>query len=322
MDHRSRHARAVQVLALATIFWGLSFPTMKALGLIQQQLLPDNSTWFGTALMVTIRFTAAALIIGLWMGLKLNRITRLEVWQGIGLGVFGGVGLLFQMDGLNYTEASTSAFLTQSYCIFLPTIAAIRQKKLPSIGVLIATGMMIVGIAILTGFDWRRFHLGRGELETLVGSVIFTGQILWLARPVFSDNNVNHFSFVMFSTIALISAPLTLVMMRSPSDLKIAFASVHILWLTLILVLFCTIIAYLLMNRWQPGVSPTEAGLIYGLEPLFASLFALFLPAFYSSIAGISYTNELFTRSLVLGGGLILLANVIVQLYPGQSDKP
>src|SRR5438067_8485544 len=97
-EPNSRRRRAAQMLLLATIFWGVSFPTMKALGMIQERLLPEASSWFVTSLAVTIRFAAAGVLMAVWSCRTLRQITRLEIWQGLGLGFFGGVGLLFQMD--------------------------------------------------------------------------------------------------------------------------------------------------------------------------------------------------------------------------------
>jgi drug/metabolite transporter (DMT)-like permease len=75
----------------------------------------------------------------------------------------------------------------------------------------------------------------------------------------------------------------------------------------------CTIGAFSIMNKWQPRITSTEAGLIYCIEPIFASVFALFLPAIFSAWAAIDYPNEHATWSLIIGGGLIKVANVLVQ---------
>jgi hypothetical protein len=83
--------------------------------------------------------------------------------------------------------------------------------------------------------------------------------------------------------------------------------------LTLILTIICTFGAFWIMNVWQPHVPATQAALIYCLEPVLASLFALVLPALFSRWASIDYPNELATWSLVIGGGLIMAANVLVQ---------
>ena len=42
----SKRLRAAQMLVLANACWALSFPTMKALTLLQQPLLPESSSWF------------------------------------------------------------------------------------------------------------------------------------------------------------------------------------------------------------------------------------------------------------------------------------
>jgi drug/metabolite transporter (DMT)-like permease len=316
------HGRAIRLLATATLFWGLSFPIMKAIGQLQQQLIPQASTWFNTSTIVFARFAISAVIIGLFTARTLPKLTRLEIWQGFGLGFFGGIGLLFQMDGLNYTSASTSAFLTQAYCFIIPIIVAFRDKHLPTLRVILCTIVMVVGIAILTGLDPRDLKLGRGEIETLIGSLIFTGQILWLERPIFSTNDVNHFSFVMFIVTAAMALPTALYTMRDPADLIHGFASMPLAVLIAALVILCTMTAYMMMNYWQRHVTATEAGLIYGIEPVFASLFALFLPAWISSLAAINYPNERITWHLAVGGSIIVLANILLQLKPPPKETP
>ena len=310
------HGHAVRMLATATIFWGVSFPVMKAIGLLQQDLLPQASSWFNASVTVIMRFGISALILGAMCARTIRHLTRLEFWQGAGLGFFGGIGLLFQMDGLNYTAASTSAFLTLTYCVLIPIIIAFRDGRLPSLRVVMCTLLMMTGVAILTGLDPRDLKLGRGEIETMIGSVIFTGQILWLERPIFARNNVNHFSLVMFIITALMSIPCALLNMRAPADFVRAFASPAVVLVVFALVLFCTMTAYMMMNRWQPHVTATEAGLLYGIEPVFASLFALFLPGFISAHSQLKYPNETLTLQLVVGGAIIVLANVFLQLKP------
>lgn len=89
-------------------------------------------------------------------------------------------------------------------------------------------------------------------------------------------------------------------------------------WLALmgLLALACTVGAYLLMNTWQPKITATEAGLIYCVEPIFASLLALFLPGWFSGWVGIDYANEQVSWTLFVGGGLITLANVLLHVWP------
>ncbi len=87
----------------------------------------------------------------------------------------------------------------------------------------------------------------------------------------------------------------------------------------MLLTLFCTLGPFTLMNQWQPKITATEAGLIYCVEPIFASIMALFLPALLSVWAGLVYPNEQLTWHLLLGGGLITLANVLIQAQAGED---
>jgi drug/metabolite transporter (DMT)-like permease len=81
------------------------------------------------------------------------------------------------------------------------------------------------------------------------------------------------------------------------------------------------------MNHWQPRVSAVEAGMIYTTEPVFTAFYALFLPVWISRIAGMDYANESLTGSLLVGGMLIVAANMLMQLVrpphkPGIAPMP
>jgi drug/metabolite transporter (DMT)-like permease len=82
------------------------------------------------------------------------------------------------------------------------------------------------------------------------------------------------------------------------------------------LTVFCTLAAFITMNVWQPHIDATHAGLIYCAEPVFTALLCLFLPALLSVWAGIAYPNESAGANLLIGGGLITLANILIALRP------
>jgi drug/metabolite transporter (DMT)-like permease len=310
------------MLVLCTAFWGVSFPTTKALALVQQDALSGNPSWFIASLCVVVRFGITAMILLPFCARTLLEMTRSELEQGIGLGLFAGAGIQLQIDGMSYTSASTSAFLTQCYCLLIPIWVAWRRRRWPGARIALSCLMVIAGVAILARIDWQHLHLGRGELETLAASVVFTGQILWLERPEYARNNVNRFSLVMFVVMALTALPVAMLAAPRPGDWLRAYGSAPALGLMLILVIVCTCGGYLVMNYWQRHVSATEAGLIYCIEPVFASAFALFLPRWFSRLAGIEYDNETLTRNLLIGGGLITAANVLIQWpLPSQAGE-
>jgi drug/metabolite transporter (DMT)-like permease len=125
---------------------------------------------------------------------------------------------------------------------------------------------------------------------------------------------MSHFTVIMFTTICVLILPVSLLTAPSLGAFAAAYSSLRVLALVAVIALGCTLIAYSVMNIWQPHVSATEAGLIYCVEPLFASVFALFMPGWLSKFAAIDYANEHVTMNLVMGGGLITAANIFIQM--------
>jgi drug/metabolite transporter (DMT)-like permease len=309
------------MLVLATLYWGLSFPVIKTITSLNRMFFPAAGSWFITAMAVVPRFLLSALVLLAFRKRGEGRVTRRELRQGAALGAFAAAGSLLQTDGLQYTNASTSAFLTQLSAILIPVWLALRNRRNP--GPVVSAGCVLVlaGVGILGHFDWRALRFGRGEWETLLCSLFFVGQILWLEKPEFAGNRPGSVTLAMFSVQA--AAFLGLAAATAPNLHSLVVPVISPVWvaLTLTLTVICTIGAFSIMNKWQPIIASTEAGLIYCIEPLFASIFALFLPAFLSEWAAVEYPDELATSSLIIGGGLITLANVLVLMRPLRPTK-
>jgi drug/metabolite transporter (DMT)-like permease len=304
------------MLVLANLYWGLSFPIIKAIVALHGGLVPGAGPWFSAIYTVAPRFVLAVLILIALRPRSLREITRGELKQGVVIGLFAATGMLFQNDALQFTTASTSAFLTQFYAILIPVWVALRSRRNPGWMVWLCCALVLAGVAILGRFDWDEWQFGRGEWETLLSSLFFMGQILWLEKKEFADNRPERLTLVMFATEGVVFWLLAFATAPDLGTLVRPWTSGPWLGLTLMLTLFCTVGAFSLMNRWQPKITATEAGLVYCIEPIFASVMALFLPGLFSAWAGIDYANEHATWALIVGGGLITLANILLQLRP------
>lgn len=312
----SQPATASLILVFTCACWAFSFPIMKSLEQVGRLELPSAPSVFFASLCVALRFSTAGLVMAAFCGRTLAGLTRLEVSQGAGLGIFGGMGLVLQMDGMAYTLASTSAFLTQAYCVLIPVWVCLRQLRWPAPQVAGACLLALIGAGVLAGLGTEKFQFGRGEWETLAGSVMFTGQILWLDRPVFRPNNSRRVSTLMFFVMALTAWPMALATAPGPTAVLRAYQSPSALALLAVLVALCTLITFPLANHWQPKVTATQAGLLYCSEPVFTSFVTLFVPSIISRATGIVYPDESLTLHLVLGGLFILGANVWLILRP------
>lgn len=309
---RPRASRLSALLGLTATcaLWGLSFPLMKALGLHASARSPGINTWFVAAATVSVRFALSALVLA---SFGWSRPRRAELAQGILLGMASSAGMTLEMDALNFSPATTVAFLTQGYVVILPIVGALAARAWPRARTVLCVLISGTGLAILSSFDWSALRLGRGETETLLSTCTFAVQILCLDAKAFSENRTRVVTTIMFMSVAACSAPVAAAFGHL-SDIGLLFGSSVAMTLVLALTVPCTLFAFSLMNRYQPAVSASEAGIIYGAEPLFTSVFALFLPAILGGFAEVEYANEELTPRLLLGGGLVVLANVLLHV--------
>jgi drug/metabolite transporter (DMT)-like permease len=303
---------AVIALAAAILLWATSFLAMKALGMHQEGLVPGVNGLFLAAASVVVRFAMAAILLAAWRGRDFARFTRLELLQGAGLGFFGGIGILLQMDGVMRIAASTSAFLTQGYCVWVPLAVALHRREWPSKTLAFSCAMVLGGVAVLSNARPSGLRLGRGEAETLAASLLFSAQILWLERPVFSGNRTVPVTLAMFVVVTLLVLPAAVFAGHGTREWAAVFNSKPAVGLAVFLALFCTLVPTMMMNYWQPRIPASHASLIYAAEPLITSVFALFIPAWLSRLAAVNYPNEAVGGRLLLGGGLVIAANILV----------
>jgi drug/metabolite transporter (DMT)-like permease len=317
-DPQRRHA--LLMLVLATFYWGISFPVVKALMELNRRLIPGGGSWFLASLAVAPRFVLAAALMLVFRRRGEGFATRREWKQGLGIGLFAAGGTLCQTDGLQFTDASTSAFLTQFSAILIPVWVAMRCRRNPGAIIWIGCALVLFGVGLLGHFQWQTLRFGRGEWESLLCSIFFMGQILRVEQGDYAGNRPLAVTRVMFLVEAAVFAALAMASAPNVHALVAPWASPVWAGLTLVLTLVCTIGAFSLMNTWQPRITATEAGLIYCVEPIFASVFALFLPALFSTWASIDYANERATGSLIVGGAIITFANVLVQVRPRLTN--
>ena len=315
------HNRALLWLLIATLLWAVSFPFVQILYIEQRALVPGATTFFLSILLMASRFGMATLLLLPWVLPYIKTYTAREWQQGLWLALFGGVGMWLQADALAYTKASTCAFITQGYCVFLPIYHALRSRRSPGWHTIVAVVLVVIGVGWLSGVKPNDLRLGRGEWETLLAALIFTMQILCLENPRYQGNRSMPITWVMFLGITLFATPCTFLLTEKSSDIYTALASPAALGLIATMAILCSIGAYGLMNRWQGFVSSVEAGLIYCAEPVFTSIIALFLPAIVGIWMGRSIANESLTIALIGGGILITIANVIVQCKPSTAHS-
>jgi drug/metabolite transporter (DMT)-like permease len=336
---------AILVLVVVNALWGLSFPILKSLnqqmehGFQLEGSQVSNSLHVAfTAGMIGIRFAIAFLTLCLFCPRLVRGATRTEWRVGVLVGLFFYFGLVLQVMGLATIPASRSGFLTSLTAVFTPLFSAVLFRKIPSRNVAIGVVIALTGVSILTGLvvcESQRFGIASdavsrwtmGDTLTTLGSVMFTAQLMLVD---YYGKRVNSAAITpgMFLVVTVVAGLTFLALHRvALLDLDRVGLDPFTVWrdlffgpiffgLLVFLALFCSVLAFLGMNKYQPNISAVQASLIYSSEPVFASFWALFLPGLLGAVASrFGYDNEILSLPLILGGALILFANVVA-LWP------
>ena len=307
------------MLLFATLLWGLSFPLLRGIELAQQAVAPHVANETLACADIFVRFGTAAFLFLPIFGRGLLNVTRLELSQGIGLGLFAGTGLYLQNLGLAWTDASVSAFLTQLYTLIIPLIVAFRDRRRPTGRVFLACALVLAGAALLSPGLLTHFVLGPGEVLTLICAGFFAAQIVWVERPIYVFNRSGPVTLIMLITICLVSLVAYPFMGGTLSVTTRLFSNFGVNILMVCIIFFCTIFSFFIMNKWQRFISATEAGLIYCLEPVIATVLAAFVPGWISAVAGVNYPDEHLRWGLLVGGSLIIGAALLARQQSGEG---
>ena len=344
---RSSSMQWVAVWALVGVnaLWGLSFPIMKSLNLqmehffnLENDSVPSSLSVAFSSGMIGMRFMISFAVLCLLCPGLVRGATWAEWKAGVYVGLFFYVGLVLQVIGLATIPASRSGFLTSLTAVFTPIFSAILFRKSVSSNVLVGVAISLLGVSILTGFiavDPKGIGIASdatskwtlGDTLTTLGAVLFTCQLLLVD---YYGKRINSTAITpgMFLVVAVASS-LTFAVLHTTALSSLPIYADHAWqsWLKLLLsplfigivlflALFCSVVAFLGMNKYQPQITAVQASIIYSSEPVFASSWALFLPGLLGVIeTKIGYPNEIISAHLVLGGTLVLLAN-IVSLWP------
>ena len=214
-------------------------------------------------------------------------------------GVFGGMalwaGYAFQTVGLQYTDPSTSAFLTYLLVVFVPILGFVFLRKplhpTTGLGILLA----VAGLVLMTGGADR--SVGRGEVLTLGCAVAFAAHIVIVGQTAWRHDAV-RLTCIQIATVGVVSVLVSLA--GGAHDVVFGGAPLAAAAFTGVC---ATAVAFLAMVWAQKFVSPSRAALILLLEPVFAALL--------SWVGG-----DTLTLTSALGGLLILVAVVVAEVLP------
>jgi drug/metabolite transporter (DMT)-like permease len=229
---------------------------------------------------------------------RMSPAARRMLWRaGVISGALLFVGYATQTVGLQYTETSTSAFITGLYAVFTPIVEGIVRRRVPSRSVCVGIVVATVGLFLLTGAE---LGLGRGEWLTLACAAAFGAQIVYMGA--FADRLAPiPFTMVQLGMVGLLAVPPTVGTgfgtLTAAALLAGVFTGVA-----------CSSVALSLQVFGQRRLSPSRAALILLTEPVFAGI--------------IGYLDgEDLGGTKLLGAAVILVGIAIAELAPGGARE-
>ncbi len=270
--------KADAVLVLTTIIWGTTFPFSKD--------ILDH--WPPIAYLALRMFLSALLLVALFWK-QFVRAGRAQWRAGLTLGVLLGLGLTGQVVGQVYTTASKSAFITGLTTPLVPFVAYLLLRARPGTenlaGIVLAS---IGGILILA--PQNEADVNAGDIITLLCTVVFAGHITLMS--VYARRyDVRELTAIQITVVAgllaLVWGGLRLwgAAGLAVDDLPIAFAREFeplgwhpsFLWRFAYMVVIATVLNFLMWTWAQGRMSAAHAAIIFSLEPVFATAFAVWM---------------------------------------------
>jgi len=258
------------------------------------------------AAFLMLRFLCALPPMAILAARTLPRLTRTEVVTGLLFGCLLYGILILETVGVRHTSAANAGFLITLSVVMVPALERVSSKRRQSSVVYLMTVTAVIGCGML--LLSRGAHPQSGDLIILGAAVVRAAQItLFGRRPGGATQSLINLSLIEFVVVAAL-AGVTAVAAGTPVWHVVATVSARDWLLIAYLGVLGTSFAWLAQLRAARAASSTRVGLVLSTEPVFATIFAIF-------IAG----NTLGILQ-ILGGMLIVICAAVGRGFEGQKD--
>lgn len=250
-----------------------------------------------------IRFFLTFALLSLFLWRRLAKATRAELKASLILGTALFSCMSLEALSLTMTPSSTVAFLENSSVIWVVLFEAVLLRAWPSKRTLLATGLIVAGITLLT-LKGAALSLSLGEMICIGASICYAVWIILLGK--FAKNadaliiGVGQMGVLAFwaSLTAVLTEPIVV-----PTDSATWYALAG-------LILICSVFSFTLQSVAQKYASAEKAGLFTAINPLLAAIFGWLL------------LGETMGPAQIIGGAFIITSIVLLQVKPKKQEKP
>jgi drug/metabolite transporter (DMT)-like permease len=245
-------------LIITTILWGGSFVVNK----IAFREVPPLMFMF-------LRFLLATCIMGVSCVKRLAKFDLNILKKGIVVGLALAAANISFVIGVSSTSVSRAGFLNNLFVLFIPLLCFVFWRhyidRWSITGVIIAFfGLMQLALFGPEGFN-------KGDFISTICALFIAGHIIAVSHLLKSED-VYLVTLVQFATVTVFSGIIICFMKFEPYH----FGTISLASLTYCAI-FPTVICFTIQNRFQRHITPTKAGLIYTLDPVWCLLGGYFI---------------------------------------------
>jgi drug/metabolite transporter (DMT)-like permease len=267
-------------LVLTTFFWGGSFLFTKI-----------GITTIPPQLFALLRFSLATLIMMLVCARRMGKLDRETLRRGFIVGIALGLTNLSFVFGIQGTSISRAGILNNLFVLFIPLLTRLFWRDPVGRVNMAGIALAVTGIWLLATGGGQGFN--QGDLISTFCALMIACHIIAVSK-VLKDEDLYLVSMVQFATVAALAGLATLAL-PLPTFTLTPTTAVSIIYCAI----FPTVLCFTLMNKFQRFVTPTRAGLVYTLDPV------------WSLIAGFFILEERLSSREWLGCGIIFLAALL-----------
>jgi drug/metabolite transporter (DMT)-like permease len=280
---------AVIALFGVTISWGAGFVLMK--DAINQQPVFD---------FLATRFTLATLVMIAVRPQVLSAINKQLLFRGSILGATLGLAYITQTIGLDLTTAAITGFLTGLYVVFTPILFWLISRKKVEGKVIVGTVLAFVALMLIS---FNGFSVDIGQVWLIACALLFAAHIIGLSFWSTAND-------VYALTVIQLGAGAVICWLGAVADGYQPPPNASVWGVVVFTAVFATAMAFLVQTWAQSIMDPSRVAIILTTEVIFAAAIA------------VAVGQETLALRTVLGGGLMVIAMLIVEWPNGKSKSP
>jgi len=270
-------------LLIQTMLWGLSFIWTK-----------NIDAGMPTIAYLALRFIIASVVLLPLLARRLKAaLSPAFIRASLVLGGLLFVSLALQIYGLNYTSVTNSSFITSTTVLIVPILERELFKKKLSPALWVGCIVAFAGVGMLSGGLSMKLNLG--DVLTMLCALGFSLQVLFSAKYAAEQpTDVLGSMQVIFATVLFV-----LLWGVYGFDMT-GFQPVFMVGIAFMGILN-TSVGFVGQVVALKYTRPTMAGLIYALEPIFATMFAMIIPGVNGQCEALTLKTGLGVLAVLAG---------------------